>query len=77
MDIIFFARIQEIKGGNMKAKEIMELVDELIKDSCALSKFSAFGGGPEKQELINKSGKTRKKLEDFANNYEKLTKNPH
>jgi hypothetical protein len=65
------------KRGNMKAKEIMELVDELIKDSCSLSRFSTFGGGPEKQELINKSGKTRKKLEDFANNYEKLTKNPH
>jgi hypothetical protein len=65
------------KRGNMKAKEIMELVDELIKDSCSLSRFSTFGGGPEKQELINKSGNVRRKLQAFANIYEQLTKNPH
>ena len=50
----------------MKAKEIMELVDELIKDSCALSRFSTFGGGPEKQELINKSSNDSKKTTNLC-----------
>jgi hypothetical protein len=64
----------------MTAKEIMKLIDELVRDSCDLcnlKKYPHFGGDPNKRpELIQKNTNNRIKLQVFADKFEQLTENP-
>ncbi len=64
----------------MTAKGIMELIDELVRDSCDLcnlKKYPNFGGDQNKRtKLIQKNTNNRIKLQVFADKFEQLTENP-
>jgi len=68
----------------MKAKEIMELVDELVRISRDLGnirrygrRYGTFGGDTKnRQELQQRCNDIREELQAFADKYERLTENP-
>jgi len=63
----------------MKAKKIMDLVDELVRISRDLGnivKHGTFGKTEEKDKLNQKCAHIREELQAFADEHERLTENP-
>ncbi len=63
----------------MKAKKIMDLVDELAKISRDLGnirRHGTFGGATDKYKLHQKCAHILEELEAFADEHERLTENP-
>jgi len=64
----------------MKAKEIMDLVDELVsisRDLGNIRKHGTFGGHTKnREELQQRCNDICEELQAFADKYERLTENP-
>jgi len=63
----------------MKAKEIMDLVDELVsisRDLGNIRRHGTFGGDTKRKELQQRCNDIREELLAFAEEHERLTENP-
>jgi len=63
----------------MKAKKIMDLVDELVRISHNLgnkARHGTFGGRADKDKLNHQRAYILEELQAFADEHERLTENP-
>jgi len=63
----------------MKAKKIMDLVDELVRisrDLGNIARHGTFGGDADKDKLNQKCAYIQDELQVFADEHERLTENP-
>ena len=63
----------------MKAKKIMDSVDELVRisrDLGNIARHGTFGGGADKDKLNQKCAHILDELQVFADEHERLTENP-